>query len=226
MEELKRKSIKYEVLTHESASSVILVRIAEQSHRGEEFGANGEEKFVASNGLHLYSHVSPAVTDSIKDYGVFMRGSDEEDDNDILVFKNREDFLLFKQAVREYNEFDFGVDTRISKVAINKAKENIRLRVRGTIEELEGSLESLTSAKTELQVLEIKKDIMLHLTDLPLNSECCPFCLYFDFPNKNKGCSNCEYGKKKKRCFEKDSTYNRIIDAKVTLREAIYDYPL
>jgi hypothetical protein len=225
MEELKRKIIQYEVLTHESASEVMLVRITRQSDRKEHFGVNGTDEFVASNGLHLQSHCSPAVTEDIKEFGVFVRGEDHEDDDDVLVFRNREDFLLFKIAVREYNSYDFGtVDNTISVETINKAKANISYNVDDVIKNVQWYIASLRDAKTVEDILYLKRKIMYAFTDFPLNSDCCPYCLHFNYPTDNPACTDCQYGKRNGICRKDDSKFQAILKARNVLRAAINEY--
>lgn len=227
MGELKRKIIQYEVLTHESASEVMLVRITRQSDRKEHFGVNGTDEFVASNGLHLQSHCSPAVTEDIKEFGVFVRGEDHEDDDDVLVFRNREDFLMFKQAVREYNETDFGSIMQMTEATLLKAKGNLESHVYESLTTIEDLLRVLRDSETKTveDFMRVKLSILLAFTEIPLSASNCPYCIHYGFVfGKSHVCGSCEYGKRKGICNEEGSVYDEIIKKRDALRSAIRKY--
>lgn len=81
------------------ADGCVHVTIANQTHRGENFGEDKNNYFTASNGVTLTSELYPQIRTSTQ---IFVRGTKKERDETILIM--REDtFLELKQAIKEYN---------------------------------------------------------------------------------------------------------------------------
>jgi hypothetical protein len=74
------------------------LKVLEQTHRGDEFGENGENGFMASNGLCLISFEHPEKTSG----RLYVWGSDRKKDDFIIHIRSNVDEVV--QAINEYNE--------------------------------------------------------------------------------------------------------------------------
>jgi len=91
----KKQHLKIEIIEAKGYNKA-LVRVVSQSHRGKEFGNNGE---FAANGFVLASKNFPQ-RDS--DGYLFLRGAEKEFDNDTIVIDTC-DIEKLIGAVKEYN---------------------------------------------------------------------------------------------------------------------------
>lgn len=91
------KKLVLEVLTTKWGK---LVRVKEQTHRGDEFGIK-TEIFIASTYFEIMSGDYP----DIKNGRFCVRGLDSSLDNEILAIPSEEYLAKLRVAVREYNEF-------------------------------------------------------------------------------------------------------------------------
>ena len=96
------KHLKIEVLT--TAWGKIL-RIVEQTHRGKEFGRDGQESFTASNGFLLQSYCFPEGGGAGE--SLLVRGSSVKEDMKIVVVRSDEWLERCCEALREYNRIFF-----------------------------------------------------------------------------------------------------------------------
>jgi len=89
-----------------------VIRILEQSHRGDLFSERGEI-FKSSNGFKLMSRA--CICPCIKENLLYVRGTDYESDLDSVTIKKCETYKTYlspyikmlKEAVNEYNEYRF-----------------------------------------------------------------------------------------------------------------------
>ena len=79
---------------------LVTFRIAEQTHRGEDFTQNGEE-FVSSSGYRLVAGSHPQVEEEYD--RLFVRGWSNDGDERCLVV-SLEAFAKIMEAITEYNE--------------------------------------------------------------------------------------------------------------------------
>jgi hypothetical protein len=96
------KCIKLKVVPTDGADFQTLdVTIVEQTSRNSQFGANGSDKFTASNGVVLRSVSSP---ERIGNALFYVRGHGIAADNNVVKIPTS---LLpdLKQAVKEYNQY-------------------------------------------------------------------------------------------------------------------------
>ncbi len=76
------------------------IQIVEQTHREDEFGYDGTDEFLATNGLRLKSVYNIGVICNM----LFCRGNNVGDDEEIAIIDS--DLLeQLKVAVAEYNSF-------------------------------------------------------------------------------------------------------------------------
>jgi predicted metal-binding protein len=75
------------------------------------------------------------------------------------------------------------------------------------------------------KIMEIKKDILLYiLTDFPLSSSECYFCLFNAYDGSEESCENCDYGKVHGLCvFDDNSTFSKLIGEIDRLKDNIED---
>lgn len=81
------------------ADGCVYVTIANQTHRGKNFGEDKNNYFTASNGVTLTSASYPQIRTSTQ---IFVRGTEKERDETILIM-GEDKFLKLKQAIKEYN---------------------------------------------------------------------------------------------------------------------------
>ena len=79
-----------------------MLRVKEQTHKGNEFGKEDNNTYTASNGFLLSSYRYLLATE--KDNGLCVRGDEEELDNAIATVPSEEWLKKLRVAVREYNE--------------------------------------------------------------------------------------------------------------------------
>lgn len=77
-----------------------MLRIKEQTHRGDDFNGCKGCVFASTNGFGLLSKVSPSIETDV----LYVRGSDASRDNDILVVPSLVWLTKCAKAVKEYNE--------------------------------------------------------------------------------------------------------------------------
>jgi len=90
------KKIVVEVLTTKWGK---LLRIKEQTEKGDKFGEEDKYQFTSSDGFHLQSYLRIAV----EDRGLYVRGSIEKHDNSIVWIPSEEWLAQCRKAIREYN---------------------------------------------------------------------------------------------------------------------------
>lgn len=81
-------------------TSIVVVRIVEQSHREKDFGRDGRE-FKAKNGFVLMSYDYP--DDGVSNH-IYLRGKERAKDDQCVILSSSEYTELVK-AVAEYNAF-------------------------------------------------------------------------------------------------------------------------
>ena len=80
----------------------LTAKILEQTHRYKAFGNGTVNYFKASNDYHLRSFEFPEVCHGSK--ATYLRGSNNDKDDFLLLFTNLDELNLFVDAVNEYNE--------------------------------------------------------------------------------------------------------------------------
>ena len=91
------KHIKIEVLKTKWGNKVL--RIVEQTHRGNDFGVDDCE--FEHNGFYLRSGEYPEIHLD----GLYVRGDDERGDNWILCVRSEEWLSALRDAVKAYNHY-------------------------------------------------------------------------------------------------------------------------
>lgn len=95
----EEKALEYEVLQG-SDESLRIVRITQQKYRGNQFNF-GEPVFRSSKkDIKLLSVEKPGIAHKI----IFVRGSNKERDNALLIFHGLDQFNDFVEIVDEYNQ--------------------------------------------------------------------------------------------------------------------------
>ena len=97
-----KKTLKIEVVSR--TKGIVTFRIAEQSHRREEFGVGGA-RFTASNSIDLFSACGPDWSALNGNSLLFVRGSDSVYDNDNMDATSAA-FKRIEAAIAEYNAFE------------------------------------------------------------------------------------------------------------------------
>ena len=91
------KHIKVEVLKTEWGNKVL--RIVEQTHRGQAFGK--DDYTFEHKGFYLRSSEYPAAVSD----GLFVRGDSEEDDNRVVCVPSEEWLDALRDTVKAYNRY-------------------------------------------------------------------------------------------------------------------------
>lgn len=79
-----------------------VLRIAEQTHRGLDFGRE-VRGFIASNGFELYSCDKPEAPKASPGLQLYVRGNEAGHDLDVVVVQSEEWLAKLRVTVREYN---------------------------------------------------------------------------------------------------------------------------
>lgn len=100
-----KKTLKIKVISR--TKGIVTFKIAEQSHRGEDFGINGAG-FMASNDIDLFSACGPAWSAHLHGDNplLYVRGCGGRHDNDNIAVGTY-NFSRIKKAIAEYNAFEF-----------------------------------------------------------------------------------------------------------------------
>ncbi len=106
--------------------STLEAKILDQSHIGYNFSRNrntGEpsNEFKASNGISLISMTRPATI--IYDR-IYVRGIDNNNNYDNLLFRSSEHLKIFLEAVKEYNTYFYYKESNFNfKIEIDRILE-------------------------------------------------------------------------------------------------------
>ena len=85
---------------------------------------------------------------------------------------------------------------------------------------VERYIEKIKTAKTEEEVMEAKRDLLISIIEnLPLSKKYCSFCLIY-----SNNCNECSYAKYHGDCREYDSDYSRMLRAKNNFIDALKLY--
>lgn len=108
---MAKKTVKKELKRHLRLEivqkfGVRFLRIAEQTHRLDDFSASTAApgvpcEYRAENGFTLASHSCPAV-DGLDKY-LYVRGSEDESDEDLMDVPDNKTMAMLRAAVTEYN---------------------------------------------------------------------------------------------------------------------------
>jgi len=109
--------------------------------------------------------------------------------------------------------------------ALERAKANMKKWEAKYTQRISELVKRIESAENIDEFMNAKKALLLHLIDeLPLNHEHCPFCLAHEIETLSFDCDSCEYAHEHGCCYNADSTYGKIHNAKLKLISRIGDY--
>jgi len=151
---------------------------------------------------------------------LFVRGADMSGDNDIIMIHNQELFEDIKIAIAEYNEEHETKFFEETKAIFIHNFANYKMRLFNFVTDFQ---KKASYADNMDKLMTFKRDFLVDLINLhlPLQRDCCPFCIQ---TNMYCDCDTCKYGKKNGICCEKNSTYSKITKERAAFADQLKKY--